>query len=96
MFVCFFYQLQEQVVHLSEELNRERDESNYFQQMRDKINAFGEIAKRQLEEDQAQQNNLEKDMEEDERCHQAEIKVRVNAQIDRFSIVKLHHRTDLK
>lgn len=82
----FPYQLREQVVHLSEELNRERVESNYFQQRRDKINAFGEIAKRQLEEARAQENNSEKDMEEDEKCHQAEIRVKV------FSVVKLHHR----
>lgn len=88
---CFSCQLQEQVVHVSEELNRERDDSNYFQQRREKFSAFGEIAKRQLEDDQAQQNNLEKDMEEDERCHQADITVRVNALIDIFSIVKLHH-----
>lgn len=63
---------------LWEELNREREESNYFQQRRDKNNTFQEIAERQLDEVKAEQKSVEKDMEEDESRHQVDIKVRVN------------------
>lgn len=64
-------------MHLQEELNREREESNYFQQ-RDKNNTFQEIAERQLDKVKAEQKSVEKDMEEDECRHQVKIKVRVN------------------
>ncbi|XP_035508478.1 dynein regulatory complex subunit 4 [Morone saxatilis] len=68
-------QLEEHIVHLREELDREREERNYFQLERDKIHTFWEITDRQLEEVKAERKNLDKEIEEDEGRHQVEIKV---------------------
>ncbi|XP_076593709.1 dynein regulatory complex subunit 4-like [Chaetodon auriga] len=68
-------QLEEHIVRLREELDREREERNYFQLERDKIHTFWGITDRQLEEVKAEQKNLDKDIEEDEGRHQVEIKV---------------------
>ncbi|XP_044058676.1 dynein regulatory complex subunit 4 [Siniperca chuatsi] len=68
-------QLEEHIVHLREELDREREERNYFQLERDKIHTFWEITDRQLEEVKAERKSLDKDIEEDEGRHQVEIKV---------------------
>nr|XP_046241703.1 dynein regulatory complex subunit 4-like [Scatophagus argus] len=68
-------QLEEHIVRLREELDREREERNYFQLERDKIHTFWEITERQLEEVKAERKNLDKDIEEDEWRHQVEIKV---------------------
>ncbi|XP_071344416.1 dynein regulatory complex subunit 4-like isoform X2 [Trachinotus anak] len=68
-------QLEEHIVRLREELDREREERNYFQKERDNIHTFWEITDRQLEEVKAELQNLEKDIEDDEGRHQVEIKV---------------------
>ncbi len=71
------FQLEEHIVRLREELDREREERNYFQLERDKIHTFWEITDRQLEEVKAERKNLDKDIEDDEGRHQVEIKVRL-------------------
>merc|ERR1712098_486459 len=58
-----------------EELEREREERNYFQLERDKVNTFWEITKRQLEEKKAELRNKDREMEDAEERHQIEIKV---------------------
>ncbi|KAF3832586.1 hypothetical protein F7725_026251 [Dissostichus mawsoni] len=58
-----------------QELDREREERNYFQLERDKIHSFWKITERQLVEVKAEQKNFDKDIEEDEGRHQVEIKV---------------------
>ena len=68
-------QLEEYIVRLREELDREREERNYFQLERDKVNTFWEITKRQYEERKADLRNKEREMEEAEERHQVEIKV---------------------
>ncbi|XP_047436852.1 dynein regulatory complex subunit 4 [Mugil cephalus] len=68
-------QLEEHIVRLREELDREREERNYFQLERDKVHTFWEITDRKLEELKAEKKNLDKDIEEDERRHRVEIKV---------------------
>jgi len=68
-------QLEEYIVRLREELDREREERNYFQLERDKVNTFWEITKRQFEERKADLRNKEREMEEAEERHQVEIKV---------------------
>jgi len=68
-------QLEEHIVRLREELDREREERNYFQLERDKVNTFWEITKRQLDEKKAEIRNKEREMEETEERHQVEIKV---------------------
>jgi len=68
-------QLEEHIVRLREELDREREERNYFQLERDKVNTFWEITKRQLEEKKADMRNKDREMEDAEERHQIEIKV---------------------
>ncbi|XP_034724931.1 dynein regulatory complex subunit 4 [Etheostoma cragini] len=68
-------QLEEHIVRLREQLDREREERNYFQLERDKIHTFWEITDRQLEEVKAEWKNFDKDSEEAEGRHQVEIKV---------------------
>ncbi|KAJ8303478.1 hypothetical protein KUTeg_019874 [Tegillarca granosa] len=68
-------QLEEHIVRLREELEREREERNYFQLERDKVNTFWEITKRQLEEKKAELRNKDREMEDSEERHQTEIKV---------------------
>ncbi|KAM6251045.1 dynein regulatory complex subunit 4 isoform 2-T2 [Spheniscus humboldti] len=68
-------ELEKHVVRLREELDREREERNYFQLERDKIHTFWEITRRQLEERRAELRNKDREMEEAEERHQVEIKV---------------------
>ncbi|XP_034045349.1 dynein regulatory complex subunit 4-like isoform X2 [Thalassophryne amazonica] len=68
-------QMEEHIMHLQEELDREREERNYFQLERDQIHNFWEITERQLDETQALLKNLNKEIEEAEGRHQVEIKV---------------------
>ncbi|KAM9607751.1 dynein regulatory complex subunit 4 [Trichechus inunguis] len=68
-------QVEEHIKHVREELDREREERNYFQLERDKIHTFWEITRRQLEEKKAELRNKDREMEEAEERHQVEIKV---------------------
>lgn len=63
------------ILRLRDELDREREERNYFQLERDKINTFWEITKRQLEESRATLRNKDREAEEMEEKHAVEIKV---------------------
>ncbi|CAI7993563.1 Dynein regulatory complex subunit 4 [Geodia barretti] len=68
-------QLQEHVVRLRDEVDKERAERNFFQLERDKVNSFWEISQRQLEEANATMRNKERELEDAEERHQVEIKV---------------------
>jgi myosin heavy subunit len=68
-------QLIEHIGRIKEELEREREERNFFQLERDKIHTFWEITRRQLEERKAEIRNKDREMEEAEERHQVEIKV---------------------
>ncbi|XP_071361667.1 dynein regulatory complex subunit 4 isoform X2 [Trachinotus anak] len=67
--------LEEHIVRLREELDREREERSYFQLERDKIQAFWEISKRNLEETKAELRNRCREREEAEERHRVEIRV---------------------
>lgn len=69
-------QMEEHAAQLREELDREREERNYFQLERDKMYSFMEITQRELEEVKAELKIANKLIEEDEGTHQAEIKVK--------------------
>lgn len=69
------FQLEEHIVRLREELDREREERSYFQLERDKIQAFWEISKRSLEETKAELRNRHREREEAEERHRVEITV---------------------
>ncbi|XP_036131399.1 dynein regulatory complex subunit 4 [Molossus molossus] len=68
-------QVEGHIARIREELDREREERNYFQLERDKIHTFWEITRRQLEEKKAELRNKDREMEEAEERHQVEIKV---------------------
>uniref|UniRef100_A0A8C3AXX8 Dynein regulatory complex subunit 4 n=1 Tax=Cyclopterus lumpus TaxID=8103 RepID=A0A8C3AXX8_CYCLU len=68
-------QMEEHIVRLREELDREKEERNYFQLERDKIHTFWEITDSKLEEVKAEKKNFDTDIEEDEGRHQVEVKV---------------------
>jgi YesN/AraC family two-component response regulator len=69
-------ELEEHLGRIREELDREREERNYFQLERDRISTFWEITKRQLEEKKAELRNKDRELEDAEEHYQAEIKVR--------------------
>jgi len=68
-------QVKEQNRLLKDQLDREREERNFFQLERDKINTFWEITKRQHEETKAELRNKDREIEEHEERHAVEIKV---------------------
>lgn len=68
--------MEEHIVRLREELEREREERSYFQLERDKIREFLEISKRSLEELKAELRNGQREREEAEERHRVEITVR--------------------
>lgn len=63
------------IMQLREELDREREERNYFQLERDKVHAFWDVTERKLEEAKAELKNLDRNLEETENHLQVEIKV---------------------
>ncbi|KAF5397534.1 Growth arrest-specific protein 8 [Paragonimus heterotremus] len=76
-------QLEEHIIRLREELEREREERNYFQLEKDKITNFWEITKHQLEERSSELRNKEREAEEAEERHQLELKM--HAAREKFS-----------
>ena len=70
-------QLVEHLGRIKEELDREREERNFFQLERDKIHTFWEITRRQLEERRAELRNKDREMEEAEERHQVTFEHRI-------------------
>ncbi|XP_061843988.2 dynein regulatory complex subunit 4-like [Nerophis lumbriciformis] len=68
-------QLEDHVLRLREELDREREERSFFQLERDKIQSFWEVCKRNLEETKAELRNRSREQEEAEERHRVEITV---------------------
>ncbi|DBA75681.1 hypothetical protein WJX79_005311 [Trebouxia sp. C0005] len=68
-------ELNQKIATLEKEKNKEEEYRNYMQLERDKINAFWEISKKELEDTRAQLRNKDREMEELEERHQVEIKV---------------------
>ncbi|KAJ3409719.1 Dynein regulatory complex subunit 4 [Chytridiales sp. JEL 0842] len=64
-----------EIQRLKDELNAEREERNYFQLERDKINSFWEITKKESQDLKAELLNKDRELEELEEKHQVEIKV---------------------
>lgn len=79
------FQLEDHIAQLREELNRERDERNYFQLERDEITSYWKITERELEVAKAELRKLDKDIEEDEERHRVELKVRLKRKQNRSS-----------
>ncbi|KAE8745466.1 hypothetical protein FOCC_FOCC007846 [Frankliniella occidentalis] len=67
-------QLEAFSLRLREELDREREERNFFQLERDKLRTFWEITRQQLEENRAHLRNQDRAQDENEEKHQSEIK----------------------
>ncbi|MEW5316708.1 MAG: hypothetical protein WDW38_008060 [Sanguina aurantia] len=68
-------ELNQKISTLEKEKNKEEEYRNYMQLERDKINAFWEILKRDLDDRKAELRNKDREMEEMEERHQVEIKV---------------------
>ncbi|XP_041667869.1 dynein regulatory complex subunit 4-like [Cheilinus undulatus] len=68
-------QLLEHTANLREELDSVRKERNYFQLERDRVKSLCDVAARHLEESNTELKNVDKEVEEDERKQQEEIKV---------------------
>ncbi|XP_068426503.1 dynein regulatory complex subunit 4-like isoform X2 [Clinocottus analis] len=68
-------QMEEHVVRLQDELDREKEERNYFQLERNKLHTCCEITDNELEKLRAEKKNVDKDIEEDEMRYQLEIRV---------------------
>ncbi|KAJ3083031.1 Dynein regulatory complex subunit 4, partial [Quaeritorhiza haematococci] len=64
-----------EIKKITDDLNQEREERNYFQLERDKISSFWEITKNELSESKAELLNKARELEELEEKHQVEIKV---------------------
>lgn len=63
------------MIRLRDELDKEREERNYFQLERDKIQTFWDMTKQQLKGNKTEVHNLERDIEEVEEKHLNESKV---------------------
>ncbi|KAM6943971.1 dynein regulatory complex subunit 4-like [Lycodopsis pacificus] len=87
------FQLEEHIVCLREELDREREERSYFQLERDKIQAFWEISKRRLEEQKAQLRSRHVEREEAEERHRVEITVGCVYKQKLRHVLSEHHGT---
>uniref|UniRef100_A0AAQ4R7E0 Dynein regulatory complex subunit 4 n=1 Tax=Gasterosteus aculeatus aculeatus TaxID=481459 RepID=A0AAQ4R7E0_GASAC len=88
-------QLEEHIVRLREELDREREERSFFQLERDKIQASWEISKRRLEEEKGELRNRQREREEAEARHQVEItasKARVKVLDQELRDLSLQHQ----
>lgn len=68
-------ELNQKIGTLEKEKNKEEEYRNYMQLERDKINAFWEITKKDLDDRKAELRNKDREMEEMEERHQVEIKV---------------------
>uniref|UniRef100_A0A8C6WWL7 Dynein regulatory complex subunit 4 n=1 Tax=Neogobius melanostomus TaxID=47308 RepID=A0A8C6WWL7_9GOBI len=68
-------QLEDHIMRLREELDREREERNYFQLERDKVQAFWDITQRKLKEATAELKSMDKNLEETDMKLQVETKV---------------------
>uniref|UniRef100_A0A1A8K7V8 Dynein regulatory complex subunit 4 n=1 Tax=Nothobranchius kuhntae TaxID=321403 RepID=A0A1A8K7V8_NOTKU len=68
-------QMEEHIAYLREELDREREERNYFQLERDKVATIHEITERKLKEVKAEIKVVQKATEDDKARHEVEIKV---------------------
>lgn len=68
-------QLEEHIIRLREELDREREERSFFQLERDKIRALWEISRRNLEEKEAELRNSVREKDEAAERHRVEISV---------------------
>lgn len=68
-------QLEQHVTRLRLEMEREREERNFFQLERDKLRTFWEITRQQLDENRAELRNKDREMEEKVEEHQGQANV---------------------
>ncbi|GAB1606784.1 Dynein regulatory complex subunit 4 [Argonauta hians] len=68
-------QLEEHVIRMRDQLDRERKERNFHQLERDRVHTFWDITQQKLTETQAMLRNKDRDIEDTEERHQTEIKV---------------------
>ncbi|TRY67797.1 hypothetical protein TCAL_09933 [Tigriopus californicus] len=87
--------LEGHVKRLQEELQRERDERNFFQLERDRLTTFWDVSKKQLEECRAEARVKDRELEESEERHQTEVKV-YKQKVKYLLFEQEHNLADLK
>ncbi|KAM6940417.1 dynein regulatory complex subunit 4-like [Xenentodon cancila] len=88
-------QLEERLVYLQEELDKEREEKSFFLLERDKIRALWEISKRNLEEVESELRKRSREREEAEESHRVEIGV-YKQKLKHILSEKHHDASELK
>ena len=88
-------ELEDSVRKIRVEMDRDREERNYFQLERDKLSAFWEVTRRQLDERKSELRNKDREMEELEERHQVEIKV-YKQKVKHLLYEHQHNVTELK
>eukprot|EP00095_Tigriopus_kingsejongensis_P009325 maker-scaffold486_size158769-snap-gene-0.31 protein:Tk09325 transcript:maker-scaffold486_size158769-snap-gene-0.31-mRNA-1 annotation:"hypothetical protein TRIADDRAFT_24206" len=88
-------QLEGHVKRLQEELRKEREERNFFQMERDRLNTFWDVSKKHLEECRAEARMKDRELEESEERHQTEIKV-YKQKVKYLLFEQEHNLADLK
>ncbi|KAK9509441.1 hypothetical protein O3M35_006757 [Rhynocoris fuscipes] len=87
--------LEKYTMRIKEELEREREERNFFQLERDKLRTFWEITRQQQEENKAELRNKDRALEEADERHQGEIKI-FNEKIKHLMYEHQCHLTEVK
>ncbi|CAB0003392.1 unnamed protein product [Nesidiocoris tenuis] len=87
--------LEKYTIRVKDELEREREERNFFQLERDKLRTFWEITRQQLEENKAELRNKDRALEEAEEKHQTELK-EFNEKVKHLMYEHQNHLTEVK
>ncbi|XP_073998127.1 dynein regulatory complex subunit 4-like [Rhodnius prolixus] len=87
--------LEKYALRIREELEREREERNFFQLERDKLRTFWEITRQQQEENKAELRNKDRSLEEADERHQGELKV-YNEKVKHLMYEHQSHLTEVK
>ncbi|XP_024081213.1 growth arrest-specific protein 8 [Cimex lectularius] len=87
--------LEKYTLRIRDELEREREERNFFQLERDKIRTFWEITRQQQEENKAELRNKDRALEEAEEKHQTELK-EFNEKVKHLMYEHQCHLTEVK
>ena len=74
---------------------REREERNYYQLEKDRVQTFWEVASKQLDECRAEARVKDRELEEAEERHQMEVKV-YKQKVKHLLYEKENHLADLK
>ncbi|KAF6199013.1 hypothetical protein GE061_007036 [Apolygus lucorum] len=87
--------LEKYTMRVKDELEREREERNFFQLERDKLRTFWEITRQQQEENKSELRNKDRALEEADEKHQTELK-EFNERVKHLMYEHQNHLTEVK